>query len=167
MHYLKMISNQACCGDPKCSSNVLWIKHILMLQPINEITLNSLPQFEGLQTNTKLLSSGIIWFWTRTNIPWLDFFIDSAGAVKVSQSPGSHTLTFSGNLAQTAVSFHLRRTNFRNWCLCVFLLFLFHLKKRNQHLFRTVTHVYRLYTSLCMWKEISNIKELRQVLCDC
>lgn len=126
MHHLKMISNQACCGDSKCCYNVLWIKHILMLQPINEITLNSMPQFEGLQTNTKLLSSGIIWFWTRTNIPWLDFFIDSAGAVKVSQSPGSHTLTFSGNLAQTAVSFHLGRTNFRNWCLCIFLLFLFH-----------------------------------------
>lgn len=67
-------------------------------------------------TNTRLLSSGIIWFWSRANIPWLDFVIDSARAVKVSQSPGTqrrahayvHTLTFSKNLAHKAVSFHRR-----------------------------------------------------------
>lgn len=96
--------------------------HLLCSSRLMELRWTPWPDL----TNTRLLSPGIIWFWSQANIPWLDFVIDSARAVKVSQSPGSrtrvHTLTFSRNLAQKAVSFQRRnqRTHFRNWCLDIY-----------------------------------------------
>lgn len=93
-----------------------------MCSPINKIMLHVLPWFDGLQTNPKLLSSGVICFWTPANILWLDFFIDSARAVKVSLSPDSQWLTFTETLAQTVVII------FRYWC------FFHQFSKHHRHL---------------------------------
>lgn len=77
-------------------------------------------------TTTRLLSPGIIWFWSQANIPWLDFVIDSARAVKVSQSPGSHTRMSACTRWPSVGIWHtkqchftggLGRTPFRSWCL--------------------------------------------------
>lgn len=61
--------------------------HILCSSRLMELRWTPWPDL----TNTRLLSPGIIWFWSQANIPWLDFVIDSARAVKVSQSPGPRT----------------------------------------------------------------------------
>lgn len=99
-----------------------------MFWPINEIILYILPWFNRLPTNPKIPSSDIIWFWILANIPWLDFFIDSAGAVKVRWSLDSQRLTFMGTLAQTVVSFHLSGIIFKDLCLWVVNIFLLSLK---------------------------------------
>lgn len=88
-------------------------------------------------TNTRLLSSGIIWFWSQANIPWLDFVIDSARAVKVSQSPGTQTRarlrahadlqlefgTQSSVLSLEASGGFISGTD--GWTLCFFVVFFF------------------------------------------
>lgn len=86
-------------------------------------------------TNTRLLSSGIIWFWSQANIPWLDFIIDSARAVKVSQSPGTQRCARlrahadlqqeSGTQSNVIFSEGIKRTRFRNWYLEVFVVSFF------------------------------------------
>lgn len=80
-------------------------------------------------TNTRLLSPGIIWFWSQANIPWLDFVIDSARAVKVSQSPGSRARAGACTRWPSVGIWHTKqcrfqrrnqRTHFRNWCLDIY-----------------------------------------------